>query len=246
VLAALVTLHAGMARQGPGDAALAAALLDEVALPASPRIADLGCGAGAGALMIAERTGAPVTAVDIVPDFLSRLADEAGRRDLAERVLPVVADMAAPPIAPGSLDLLWSEGAAYAITFAGALKTWRPLMAPGGIAVVSELTWFTQEPGGQALAFWSAAYPDMADMAGNTRHAEACGFTVLETGQLSSEAWHESYYGPLGERIAGLEPSATGALAHVIAQTKEEMDLFARHSADYGYVFYVLSAGDPR
>lgn len=41
----------------------------------------------------------------------------------------VRADFAALGWPAGALDLLWSQRAAYHLTFAGALRAWRPLPA---------------------------------------------------------------------------------------------------------------------
>ena len=54
-------------------------------------------------------------------------------------------DMGSLDWKPETIDLLWSEGAAYNLTFEGALKTWRSLMAANGIAVISEMSYFTSE-----------------------------------------------------------------------------------------------------
>jgi len=45
----------------------------------------------------------------------------------------------------GTIDLLWSEGAAYNITFEGTLDAWRPLMAVNGIAVISEMNYLSND-----------------------------------------------------------------------------------------------------
>jgi len=60
---------------------------------------------------------------------------------------------------PGSIDLLWSEGTAYNITFEGALETWRPLMAENGIAVISEMNYFTDDVPEIVAKFMKNAYP---------------------------------------------------------------------------------------
>ena len=60
---------------------------------------------------------------------------------------------------PESIDLLWSEGAAYNLTFKGALKAWRPLMAANGIAVISEMNYFTIEVAEPVRVYMQNAYP---------------------------------------------------------------------------------------
>jgi hypothetical protein len=39
---------------------------------------------------------------------------------------------------PGSVDLLWSEGAIYLLGFEDGLRRFRPCLAPGGLAAVTE------------------------------------------------------------------------------------------------------------
>ncbi|MGH1395846.1 MAG: hypothetical protein ACRAVC_17745 [Trichormus sp.] len=69
--------------------------------------------------------------------------------------------------AEASVDLLWSEGAAYNLGFEQALKLWRPLLANNGIAVVSELSWFSDQVPESAIAYWNTAYPMMGSEAEN-------------------------------------------------------------------------------
>lgn len=53
-----------------GGAEATAALLDQLALGAETRVLDVGCGIGGAVRMIAARTGARVTGVDLTPDFV--------------------------------------------------------------------------------------------------------------------------------------------------------------------------------
>lgn len=241
-LAALIALHRGLDRQGPGDADFARELLRGLPpLPARPRIADLGCGAGAGALLLAEHFRSGVKAVDAVPEFIEALGERAWRAGLDRLITPIVADMAALDWPPACLDLLWSEGAAYNLGFERALRLWRPLLAEGGIAVVSELSWFTDTPPEAARAYWQAAYPGMGGEAENVERAGAAGYEVLATHRLPGEAWWRNYYDPLRARMAAWKGTDLKPVERaVLRETEAEMDLFARFSAAYGYTFYVL------
>ena len=181
-------------------------------------------------------------AVDLSPDFVAQLTLQATQRGLSPWITAEVADIGALAWPPASLDLLWSEGAAYNLGFARALRTWRPLVAGGGIAVVSELSWFTRNPPEPAREFWRAAYPGLGSEAENRSRALDCGFEVIDTPRLPSRAWWDNYYGPLQQRIVSLRVDARGAMRAVIAETEREMDLFARYSDSYGYTFYILRA----
>ena len=61
--------------------------------------------------------------------------------------------------APGSFDLIWSEGAIYNIGFRAGLEAWRPLLVKGGCMAVSEATWLTEDRPAEARAFWQEGYP---------------------------------------------------------------------------------------
>ncbi|MBZ5709037.1 class I SAM-dependent methyltransferase [Nannocystis pusilla] len=243
LFAALIELHRGLERMGPGDPQVSREILAGLSgLPERPRIADLGCGAGAGALLLAETLAAPVVAVDLTRTFLDQLESRARERGLAELVRAVEADFGALDWPAASFDLLWSEGAAYHLTFAGALQRWRPLLREGGLAVISEATWFTETPTAEVRRFWAAAYPAMGTEATNTRRAREAGFEVLALRRLAAQAWWDSYYGPLLRRVEEVRGSASAAMQAAIRETEAEVALFRAFSDAYGYVFYVLRA----
>jgi serine/threonine-protein kinase HipA len=117
---------------------------------------------------------------------------------------------------------------------------WRRLLADGGIAVISELSWFDDAPPTAARDYWRIAYPDIGSEAQNIERARRAGYRVLETRRLPSEAWWKNYYGPLRERMREIAP--TPANLAVLRETEEEMAQFERWSDVYGYTFYVLQA----
>ena len=53
---ALIELHRGLERQGPGDTDFSDYIISQLpGLPPNPRIADIGCGTGAGTLFLADK-----------------------------------------------------------------------------------------------------------------------------------------------------------------------------------------------
>ncbi len=243
---ALITEHGGLPRKGPGSDTLARAIIERIRprLTARPQAADLGCGNGHSAILLAETLDADVTAVDFAPAFIAELeARLAAGAPACGSVTPRVGDMLEPGLEPGSADLLWSEGAAYTVGLENALSTWHPLLKAGGFLVFSECCWFKREGAPEAaVALWDRGYPNMGTVAQTLRLTEEAGYRFLAAEALPSEAWWESYFGPLSERHPLLAAQAAGnpVLAEVIADAKSEMETFRACSDYYGYVFFVL------
>ena len=240
-IAALTNLHRGLDRKGPGDSDFSRNILSNLAnLPSKPRIADLGCGSGAGALLLAQYYQSIVRAVDSSSVFIEELKARARQAGLEHLIIPTHGDMAKLDWPANSVDLLWSEGAAYNLGFGQALKIWRPLLASNGIAVISEMSWFTDDRPEAVIAYWQNTYPGMGTEAENTAQANRSGFRVLSTHRLASQAWWVNYYQPLRERMQQLK--STLSIQSVISETEEEIQMFEKFSDFYGYTFYVLQA----
>lgn len=236
-------IHTDLEREGPGSRdATERAFRAIPNASAISRVVDAGCGPGAQTLQLAELTDAEIFAVDTHAPFLEVLRRQVDRRGLSHRVHAMNADMAQLPFEPASLDLIWSEGAIYNIGFRHGLELWRPLLAPGGVVVVSEATWLRPNPPAEIRDFWDAAYPAMTTRRANEAGVHDAGFELLDSFPLPEDAWWEGYYRPLERRIGELRRTyvdAPYALA-VLDAEEEEIEMFRRYSSYYGYVFYVL------
>jgi len=240
-IAALTNLFYGLDHKGPGDADFSRSILKSLStLPLKPRIADLGCGSGASALLLAQHYQNTVMAVDSSSAFIEELKARAKQAGLEHLVIPIHSDMAKLDWPAGSLDLLWSEGAAYNLEFEQALKCWRPLLVNDGIAVISEMSWFTENAPEPAISYWQNAYPTMGTEAENSTRANRSGFSVLSTHRLPVQFWWVNYYDPLRERMQQVK--ITPIIESIIREIEEEMRLFEKFSDAYGYTFYVLQA----
>jgi serine/threonine-protein kinase HipA len=237
----LFDFYAALPLQGPGTERETLAMLDRVrpALPPDSRIVDFGCGTGRSSLALARALSeASVLAVDAAPPFIRILQDRIAAEGLGERVEARVGDMAAPSLSPGSVDLVWSEAAAYSVGFENALRTWRPLLGDGGRCVVSECEWLTDSRPAEIAAFWEDGYPEMGDRAMNERRARDAGYDVLHRHVLSDEAW-DDYYGAIDRTLADGWAETLGAAT--AAAFADEADLWRRSAGSYGYSFYVLA-----
>lgn len=232
----------GLPRQGPGcEASTRKALSLCRGLPGDPSVLDVGCGPGAQTVALARATGGRITAVDIFPEYLDALTARAESAGVADRIRPVEGDMAALPFEPESVDLIWSEGAAYIMGFGEALSAWSRFLKPGGCVAVSELTWLTPDPPAEAAAFFADEYPAMTDAEANVAAVRAAGYAPLGHFTLPDRAWWDDYYGPLEAKLPALRVRYAGdaeALA-VVEGTAREIDMRRRFAASYGYVFFV-------
>lgn len=241
---AFFRLFHDLPRQGPGSDAVTRSLLERVRplLPHQPHCADMGCGNGRSSLILAETLQASLVAIDTHQPFLEELEDAARRRGLEDRIETRCRDMLDPRIKARSLDLVWSEGAAYVVGLDSALGQWRSLLKPGGLLVVSDCMWLRSNPPPEVENFWMAAYPDMRTVSESLSVAEQQGYTFLAAETLPESGWWEDYYLPLERRLETLLPMAEHdpVLAGVMAATREEIAMFRRFSDVYSYVFLIL------
>jgi SAM-dependent methyltransferase len=234
-------LFEGLPRQGPGSEACTREALRRLpALAAAPRVLDLGCGSGASTMVLAAALRTKVIAIDTHQPFLDQLRMTARERGLEQLIETRCADMAAPGLPEGSVDLLWSEGAIYLLGFGDGLSLWHPLLALRGLAAVSECSWLRPNPPAEVATFWREAYPGMGSIEDNVVRARSLGLDVLDHFALPAQAWWDEYYEPLEQRMAAQAPRADPSLAEVIAETRREIDLFRRFGDTYGYVFYLM------
>jgi len=234
----LFELFENTPRQGPGSVETTRRALR--LLPGSlqaERVLDLGCGTGGSTIVLAQHTGARVTAVDIHPPFLARLRARAEECGLADRITTVAADMANAASLGVGFDLIWAEGSAYSIGFENALRRWRPLLRAGGCLVVTELVWFVAEPSARARAFFADEYPDMRDEATRIDQARSAGYDLRGAFRLPAGDWHAYYAGlevPLRDAI-----SRRGELA-IYAAIRREREIYEAFGNEYGYLCLVL------
>lgn len=245
--AIFLELHRGLPRQAPGGTEHTLRALDALGpLSERPRILDLGCGPGAQTLdLLGALPGATAVAVDQLPPMLAELRTRAATAGVEDRLTLLEADMGAlpPELAPGSFDLVWSEGAAYALGFDRALSTWRPLLRPEGGVGLSELCWRVpvDEAPEPARAFWAEAYPAMRTHEANQAAFERAGFALSAHFMLPASAWWAPYYTPLEARLERFLAAHPGdpAAVEVVEAERREIALFRDHGHSYGYGFYV-------
>jgi len=236
-------VYGTLPRAGPGGDEHTLKALGLVPPPLPRAVLDLGCGPGAHTVVLASALpSASLLAVDLLP----QMVDEANRRfdaaGGAPRVRAVVGDMAAPPVEPGSQDLIWCEGAIYNLGVTEGLQAWRPLLRAGGTVVFSEPVWLVDTPPKEIHDWWIDEYPVISDRTGVVARIEAASYRLLASFELPASAWWVEYYEPMQDRIAALAKRRPDdpVAQQVVATATTEIARFQRFSDCYTYEFFVV------
>ncbi|MBY5979669.1 MerR family transcriptional regulator [Ferrimonas balearica] len=239
-MADFMTAFETLDRWGPGSETETRRALSRV--PHTPSdILEVGCGKGLATTILASDTQATITAVDNEPSALARLTEMLQQAGLAERVEPVCASMTDLPFEPGRFDLIWAEGSAYIMGVSKALSQWRPLLQDGGILMLSDMVWLTEERSEAAEAFFAQEYPDMQSVDTRLAQAEAAGYQVVDHFALSQAAW-DNYYQPLKARLSELQPQMPNSAA--LKDIAREIAIYEHYLGEYGYQMMVLKKRD--
>jgi ubiquinone/menaquinone biosynthesis C-methylase UbiE len=238
----LLDLHVRNLRQGPGSDAMTRRAIELAGLRdrANLQIADIGCGTGSSALVLAQELDAKITAVDFLAPFLEVLGERAIAAGLAAKITPQEASMESLPFAESSLDVIWSEGAIYNIGFEQGVREWKRFLKPGGILAASELTWLTHERPEPLQAHWDAQYLEVATASHKIAILEQHGYRLLGYFPLPDECWMENYYQPLRHGFADfLQRHDSDAVRAIVAEEESEIALYERYRAFVSYGFYI-------
>lgn len=239
----LIDLHRHGLRQGPGgDAETERALeLAGVRRDAPLNIADVGCGTGASALLLARLPRARITAIDLFPEFLGVLEDRAARAGVADRITTRACSMDELPFADEELDVIWSEGAVYNIGFENGIARWQRHLKPGGALVVSEITWLTDSRPAELQDHWHAEYPEIDLASAKIRVLERHGYSPVGYFVLPAHCWLEQYYRPMEARFPDFlsRNGDTDAARAVVADGRKEIALYERYQSYFGYGVYI-------
>lgn len=230
-------------RQGPGNRACAArALAFCRELPPVPAVLDLGCGVGGQTLHLAELTSGSIVALDSHAPSIERLRATVAARGLAERIRPMVGDMANPGLPPASFDLVWSEGALYNIGIENALRVCHGLLRTGGYLAFTDAVWRKENPPPEVKASFEDDYPAMGRVPAVLAAIARRGFSLIDHFSLPDAAWWDDFYTPMQQHIEDLRSryADDGEALAVLDQLAQEPAMHRRHADYYAYEFFVV------
>ncbi len=235
-------IHTDLPREGPGDNASTRRAFEMLTgLPPAPRILDIACGPGMQTIHLAQISGGSITAVDTHAPFLDQLRRSAEQAGVSQRISALKMSMFELAF-DAAFDVIWCEGAIYIIGVEAGLKTWRPLLKPGGYLAFTEISWLKPNPPADLCKYWEDDYPGMQSVDGNLQRIVRAGYTPVGHFTLPPSTWWDSYYHPIEARLASLRQkyAQDEAAQQILAATQLEMDLHRRYSDWYSYEFYIL------
>lgn len=239
----LIDLHKRAKRQGPGGDTETKKTIDLAMIdPSVPlKLADIGCGTGSSAMLLARLLNAQITAVDFLPDFLEVLETNARNQGLAERLSTVNCSMDNLPFNDEEYDIIWSEGAVYNIGFEKGIREWKRFLKTGGLLVVSEITWLTLTRPSELQKYWESEYPEIDTASSKIRVLEKNGYLPAGYFVLPEHCWLDNYYRPMQDgfgEFLNRNGNSKDARA-IVAAEKNEIALYEKYKSYYSYGVYI-------
>ncbi len=239
----LIDLHKSAKRQGPGGDAETRKIVDLAMLAPSAtlKIADIGCGTGSSTISLAHQLNAQMTAVDFLPDFIDVLKANAENKGLTKKVDTFVCSMDNLPFSDEEYDVIWSEGAVYNIGFEKGVNYWKRFLKPGGLLIVSEITWLTNERPSEIQKYWATEYSEINTASAKISIIEKSGYSPVAYFFLPEHCWIDNYYRPMQNRFTEfLERNANSEKAQAIVDDeKKEIALYQKYKKYYSYGVYI-------
>jgi SAM-dependent methyltransferase len=150
------------------------------------------------------------------------------------------------PFKNEEFDVIWSEGAIYNIGFEKGVTDWRHYLKPGGLLIVSEISWITNTRPLKIQTYWDREYPEIDTASGKIKVLENNGYSPIGYFVQPEHCWLNHYYKPMEAGFDGfLKRNGNSKKARAIVESKRrEMELYEKYKAHYSYGVYIAKKLD--
>ncbi len=239
----IIDFHINSKRQGPGsvEETLKALSFMNLSSDRTIKIADIGCGSGGQTMTLVQNLDAQITAMDVLPEFLTQLEEDSEKLGLTERITTLEQSMEELPFQNEEFDIIWSEGAIYNIGFERGIRDWKKFLKKGGYLAVSEITWLTSTRPKELDKFWTGEYSEIDTASNKIRILEDNGYTLTGYFILNDSSWINNYYEPMEARFEAFlnRNNYSDSAKALVEEHKDEIQLFHDFKDYYNYGFYI-------
>ncbi|MEA3323402.1 MAG: class I SAM-dependent methyltransferase [Patescibacteria group bacterium] len=239
----LIDFYKDTDRQGPGSSyeTMKALNLTGINKKDDLKIVDIGCGSGAQTIVLAQNTNGQIIGVDLFPEFLDKLENDAMELGLQDKITTLKKPMEDLPFDKEEFDIIWAEGAIYNMGFEAGIKKWKDYLKSGGYLCVSEITWITDSRPKEIEEYWNGEYPEIDTASNKIKKLEKNGYSPVGYFYLEQDSWIRNYYAPLEKRFSVfLEKHNNSEMAkNIVQQQKGEIALYKKYKEYYSYGFYI-------
>ncbi len=198
-----------------------------------PRIANICCGTGEQALLLAKTyKNSHITAVDKDGLFFSSIKAKAKKNRVGDRIETLLSPLTGLPFEEESLDMILSEGAFEELDFGKRLLGWRKYIKHGGYLAVSELCLLTnKELPDELYDYFNNAYPnhELESIDYHIGQIKDAGYKLHTRFILPDECWFE-YFESMKKDMGELFSSGI----------EEDMERYLTYKEYFGYVYFVI------
>ena len=233
----------GMQRLGPGSDAATLKALSMVQLPEeNANVLDLGCGTGAGTLVLAKNINGKITALDKYNQYLEEFKLRASKENLTAEIEYSCIDMNKAQFRNSSFDLIWAEGSIYNMGFKKGLDFASKVLKKGGFAMFSDMNWVSDTPPEEAVEFFGKEYPEMMTVAECKELIVESRLTLENCFVLDSDSHMDNYYIPLQNRLEQLKKEHKDDIEkkELLMSFQQEIDIYIKYYEHFSYCFYIM------
>jgi ubiquinone/menaquinone biosynthesis C-methylase UbiE len=189
-----------------------------------PRILDIGCGSGIPTLELARLSQGEVIGIDIDQCALDKFASRIESAGLTATVQVLNLSMFDLNFADESFDIVWSEGAIFAIGFERGLNEWKRLIKPGRFLV---------------------EHDEQGNIEEKLELISKCRYELLDYFLLSTEVWRTEYFSPL-EKLVNEFQSRYGDMLILknINRPRADLEMFNNNPERNSSVYFIMKKKD--